>query len=72
MFETEHNYKVIEVIGTSDQSWEEAAKSVIQEASEHLRDLRIAEVVAQDCKIDNGKIVSYRTKLHLSFKFHGD
>ena len=72
MFETVHNYKVIEVIGTSDTSWEDAAKQVIEEAGRHLEDLRIAEVIAQDAKIERGKIVSYRTKLKLSFRYHAD
>ena len=70
MFETSHNYKVIEVIGTSEESWEAAAKSVIEEAASHIQDLRIAEVVEQDAKIEEGKIVAYRTKIRLSFKYH--
>ena len=72
MSEETHNYKVIEVIGTSTESWEDAAKQVIEEAGEHLNDLRIAEVIAQDAKIEDGKIVLYRTKLKLSFKYHGE
>ena len=72
MFEGPHNYKIVEVIGTSDNSWEDAAARVIEEASQHLRDLRVAEVVEQDAKIERGKIVSYRTKLRLSFKYHGE
>lgn len=62
-------YKVIEIIGTSTNSWEEAAKEVVEGASETLEDLRIAEVTAQDLKIENGKVVAYRTKVSLSFKF---
>jgi len=62
-------YKVIEVIGTSDISWEDAAKQAVERASNTLEDLRIAEVVSQDLKIENGKIKAYRTKLSLSFKF---
>ncbi len=62
-------YKVIEIIGTSDSSWEEAAKDAVERASETLEDLRIAEVTAQDLKIENGKVVAYRTKVSLSFKF---
>lgn len=62
-------YKVIEIIGTSTNSWEEAAKEVVDRASETLEDLRIAEVTAQDLKIENGKVVAYRTKVSLSFKF---
>lgn len=62
-------YKVIEVIGSSDKSWEDAAKVAVERASKTLDDLRIAEVVSQDIKIENGKITAYRTKLSLSFKF---
>lgn len=62
-------YKVIEIIGTSTNSWEEAAKEAVERASETLEDLRIAEVTAQDLKIENGKVVAYRTKVSLSFKF---
>lgn len=62
-------YKVIEVIGSSDKSWEDAAKVAVERASKTLDDLRIAEVVSQDVKIENGKITAYRTKLSLSFKF---
>ena len=62
-------YKVIEVIGSSDKSWEDAAKVAVERASNTLDDLRIAEVVSQDVKIENEKITAYRTKLSLSFKF---
>ena len=62
-------YKVIEIIGTSEKSWEEAAKNAVERASDTLEDLRIAEVTAQDLKVDNGKVVEYRTKVSLSFKF---
>ena len=62
-------YKVIEVIGTSEVSWEEAAKSAVERAGKTLEDLRIAEVISQDVKIENGTVVAYRTKLSLSFKF---
>ncbi len=65
-------YKVIEIIGTSEKSWEEAAKNAVERASDTLEDLRIAEVTAQDMKIDNGKVVEYRTKVSLSFKFKED
>ena len=72
MDETTHNYKIIEVVGTSAESWEDAAKQVISEAGEHLKDLRIAEVIAQDAKIEGGQIVTYRTKLKLSFRYHDE
>lgn len=62
-------YKVIEVIGTSADSWDDAASQAVERASKTLEDLRIAEVVSQDVKIENGKIKAYRTKLSLSFKF---
>lgn len=62
-------YKIVEVIGTSPTSWEEAARRAVQAASKTLRDLRIAEVVKQDMAIENGKVVAYRTRMLLSFKY---
>ncbi len=62
-------YKVIEIVGTSENSWEEAAKSAVEKASQSLEDLRVAEVVSEDLKIENGKVVAYRTKVSVSFKF---
>jgi dodecin len=62
-------YKVIEVVGTSDVSWEAAASEAVSRVSQTIDDLRIAEVVSQDLKIEAGNIVAYRTKLSLSFKF---
>ena len=63
-------YKVIELIGTSTDSWEKAASAAIERAAETLRDLRVAEVVEQDVVIsDNGKVESYRVKLKVSFKY---
>ena len=64
-------YKVIELVGTSPESWEKAAQNAITKASETLRDLRIAEVTAMDVHINEGKIESYRTKVKVSFKFEG-
>ncbi|MDB2391659.1 dodecin family protein [Acidimicrobiaceae bacterium] len=61
-------YNVIELIGTSDESWEGAAAAAVAEASKTLRDLRVAEVTEQDLLIEDGKIVLYRTKIRLSFK----
>jgi len=61
-------YNVIELIGTSDQSWERAATTAVEEASKTLRDLRVAEVIEQDLIIDDGDIVTFRTKIRLSFK----
>ena len=62
-------YRVTEVIGTSAQSWEDAAKNAVRTAAGTLRDLRIAEVVKLDVKIENGKVTEYRTRLQLSFKY---
>jgi flavin-binding protein dodecin len=64
-------YKVIEIVGTSPNSWADAAKNGVNAASKSLRDLRVAEVDTLDVKIDNGKLV-YRAKLKVSFKYHGD
>jgi dodecin len=64
-------YKVIEIIGTSSKSWEEATATAVERASQSLRDLRVAEVIEQDVQIKDGKIELYRTKLKLSFKFEG-
>jgi flavin-binding protein dodecin len=61
-------YKFIEVVGSSDKSWQKAAEAAIAMASKTLRDLRIAEVLEMDVQIEEGKIISYRTKLKLSFK----
>ena len=61
-------YKVIEIVGSSSESWEDAAKQAIEAASKTLRGIRIAEVTAQDVKIEDGKF-SYRTRLSISFKF---
>ena len=62
-------YKVIEIIGTSKDSWEKAATVAIERATKSLRDLRVAEVVLQDLVIEDGKVEAFRTKLRLSFKF---
>ena len=64
-------YRIVEVIGTSSTSWEDAAKRTIETASKSLRDLRIAEVIKQDLKIENGKVAAYRTRVLLSFKYEG-
>ncbi|NIV03604.1 MAG: transporter [Calditrichae bacterium] len=62
-------YKVIELVGTSPNSWEEAAKNAVDQANKSLRDLRVAEVDNLDLKIENGKVTAYRAKVHVSFKF---
>lgn len=64
-------YKVIELVGTSSDSWEKAAKAAIERAGKSLRDLRIAEVVQQDLQIEGGKVTAFRTKLKVSFKYEG-
>ena len=64
-------YKIIELVGTSEESWEKAARAAVERAAQSLRDLRVAEVVEQDVVIEKGKITAYRTKLKLSFKYEG-
>ena len=64
-------YKIIELVGSSSESWEKATANAISTASETLRELRIAEVISMDVTIKDGKIESYRTKLKVSFKFEG-
>ena len=61
-------YKVVELVGTSPESWEKAAASAVEMAAKTLRDLRIAEVVELDMQLDNDKIINYRTKVKVSFK----
>jgi hypothetical protein len=62
-------YRVTDVIGTSTVSWEDAAKKAVETAGNTLRDLRIAEVTKLDMKVDNGKVVAYRARVSLSFKY---
>ena len=62
-------YKVIELVGTSTESWEKAAAAAVEQASKSLRDLRIAEVVEMDVQIDDGKVRAFRTKVKVSFKY---
>jgi dodecin len=69
IIDPQSTYDVVELIGTSTQSWEDAAKNVIEQAGEHLRELRVAEVVAKDMIIRNGKVEAYRTKVKVSFKY---
>jgi len=66
---TDAVYKIVEVVGTSDKSWEDAAQRAVETASKTLHDLRIAEVVKMDMKVDAGKVVAYRTRVLLSFKY---
>lgn len=62
-------YKIVELIGTSSNSWEEAAKNAVERAGKTLRDLRIAEVVDLDMKVEDGKVLAYRAKIKVSFKY---
>ena len=64
-------YKVIELVGTSTESWERAAAAAVDLASKSLRDLRIAEIAQLDMQIDDGKVLAYRAKVKLSFKYEG-
>jgi len=65
-------YKVIELVGTSTESWEKAAAAAVKRAAKTLRDLRIAEVSQLDMQLKDGKVESYRAKLKVSFKYEGD
>jgi flavin-binding protein dodecin len=62
-------YNVIELVGSSPTSWEDAAKNAVESAGKTLRDLRIAEIIQMDVKIENGRITAYRVKVNLSFKY---
>ena len=65
-------YKIIELVGSSPSSWEEAVNNAVIRASSSLRDLRICEVIKLDTKIEDGKIVAYRARVQLSFKYEGE
>ena len=65
-------YKIVELVGTSTESWEKAAAAAVQRAGKSLRDLRIAEVAQLDLQIEKGKVKAYRARLKVSFKFEGD
>ena len=65
-------YKMIEVVGTSPSSWEDAARVAIETAGESLRDLRVAEITKLDVRLDDGEIVEYRARVMISFKFEGE
>jgi flavin-binding protein dodecin len=65
-------YKIVELVGTSTESWEKAAATAVQRAGKSLRDLRIAEVAQLDLQIEKGKVKAYRARLKVSFKFEGD
>ncbi len=63
-------YKVIELVGTSTESWEAAARAAVEAAARSLKDLRVAEVVRSDVRLEDNKIVEYRVKMNVSFKYH--
>jgi flavin-binding protein dodecin len=64
-------YKVIDLVGTSSESWEKAAAAAVAQAAQSLRDLRVAEVSELDMQLENGQVVAYRAKVHISFKYEG-
>jgi flavin-binding protein dodecin len=70
--ETESVYKIITLVGTSTESWEKAAAAAVERAAKTLQDLRIAEVEQLDMHLENGKILAYRAKVKVSFKYHGE
>ena len=65
-------YKIIELVGTSPSSWDDAARNAVETASGTLKDLRIAEITKLDLKIENGKVAAYRARVKLSFKYERD
>jgi flavin-binding protein dodecin len=65
-------YKIIELVGTSKTSWEEAAKNAVEKAGKSLKDLRIAEVIRLDMAVEDGKVSQYRARVNVSFKYHGE
>jgi flavin-binding protein dodecin len=62
-------YKIVEVVGVSERSWEEAGRRAVETAAGSLRDLRVAEVTQMDMKVENGKVAAFRTRVSLSFKY---
>ena len=65
-------YKIIELVGTSTESWEKAAATAVETAARTLKDLRIAEIEELDMQLENGKVIAYRAKVKVSFKYHGE
>ncbi len=68
---TDSIYKVIQLVGSSSTSWEDAAKNAVEKAGQTLRDLRVAEIEKLDMKVEDGKVTSYRARVNLSFKYGG-
>ncbi len=69
---SESVYKVIELVGTSPTSWEDAAKNAVETASKSLKDLRVAEITKLDMKVENGRVTAFRSRVNLSFKYAVD
>ena len=67
--QTDTVYKIVEVVGVSEKSWEDAGRNAVETAADSLRDLRVAEVMKMDMKVDNGKVAAFRTRVSLSFKY---
>ena len=65
-------YKIIELVGTSKTSWEEAARNAVEKAGKSLKDLRIAEVIRLDMAVEDGKVSQFRARVNVSFKYHGE
>jgi hypothetical protein len=65
-------YKIIEVVGTSNKSWEDAARNAVETAGKTVQDLRVAEIVRLDMTVEEGKVANYRARVNLSFKYHED
>jgi dodecin len=70
--QTESVYRIIDVVGVSEKSWEDAGRKAVETAAGSLRDLRVAEVTKMDMKVDNGKVTAFRTRVALSFKYETD
>ncbi len=64
-------YRITEIVGTSEKSWEDATRNAVETAAKTLRDLRVAEVTKLDCKVERGKVVAFRARVSLSFKYEG-
>jgi dodecin len=69
--QTDSVYRIVDVVGVSEKSWEDAGRNAVETAASSLRDLRVAEVVKMDMKVDNGKVTAFRTRVALSFKYEG-
>ena len=67
--QTDTVYKIVEVVGVSETSWEDAGRNAVETAADSLRDLRVAEVMKMDMKVENGKVAAFRTRVSLSFKY---